>query len=43
MLGDELIKAAEWTAEIVRRHEIGHCNGFPSDHRGARPLTPSER
>jgi hypothetical protein len=28
MLSDELIKAAEWTAEIVRRHEIGIATDF---------------
>jgi hypothetical protein len=31
---DEIIKAAGWTSEIVRRHEFGHCNGWPADHRG---------
>jgi hypothetical protein len=25
-----------WTDERVLRHEIGHCNGWPADHRGAR-------
>ena len=39
MVADEIIRAAGWTAEIVRRHEIGHCNGFPADHRGMRPLS----
>jgi hypothetical protein len=24
---EEIIKAAGWASEIVRRHEIGHCNG----------------
>jgi hypothetical protein len=43
MLSDEMLKAAGWTPEIVRRNEIGHCNGFPADHRGARPLTLSQR
>jgi hypothetical protein len=38
LVSDELIRAAGWTSEIVRRHEIGHCNGFPADHRGARPV-----
>src|SRR5262249_41617701 len=27
-----------WTREIVLRHEIGHCNGWPNDHAGARPM-----
>ena len=43
MLSDELIKAAGWTPEIVRRHEVGHCNGFPADHRGARPLALTQQ
>ena len=33
---DETIKKSGWTYEIVLRHEIGHCNGWPGDHRGAR-------
>jgi hypothetical protein len=37
MVSDDLIRARGWTPEIVRRHEVGHCNGFPADHRGARP------
>jgi hypothetical protein len=24
---------AERAAELIRRHEIGHCNGWPQDHR----------
>src|SRR5205085_10400186 len=43
MLSDEMLKAAGWAPEIVRRHEVGHCNGFPADHRGARPLALSQR
>jgi hypothetical protein len=39
MVSDEIIRAAGWTAEIVRRHEVGHCNGFPADHRGMRPVS----
>jgi len=42
MVSDEIIRAAGWSPEIVRRHEVGHCNGFPSDHRGMRPLTLSQ-
>jgi hypothetical protein len=33
---DEILKAVGWTYEAVRRHEIGHCNGWPADHPGAR-------
>jgi hypothetical protein len=43
MLEDKHLEAAGWSAGYVRRHEIGHCNGFPADHRGARPLALSER
>jgi hypothetical protein len=41
---DELIRAAGEDPDIVWRHEIGHCNGWPTDHRGARYLeqTPTE-
>jgi hypothetical protein len=24
---------------LLRRHEIGHCNGWPADHPGARTVT----
>jgi hypothetical protein len=33
---DEELKLMNWTANLVMRHEIGHCNGWPEDHRGAR-------
>jgi hypothetical protein len=33
---DNVIKAHDWTTEAVKRHEIAHCNGWPSDHRGWR-------
>ena len=36
MVSDRIIELAGWTTDIVRRHEIGHCNGWPKDHRGAR-------
>jgi hypothetical protein len=39
---DEILKAVGWTYETVRRHEIGHCNGWPADHRGARAAPPAE-
>jgi hypothetical protein len=32
----EIIKAG-FPPELVRRHEIAHCNGWPADHRGALP------
>jgi hypothetical protein len=34
---DDVIKAAGFPPELVRRHEIAHCNGWPADHRGALP------
>src|SRR5262249_52544309 len=35
---DEILQAQGWTYEIVKRHEVGHCNGFSKDHKGARPV-----
>jgi hypothetical protein len=35
---DPILRAAGLTYEIVLRHEVGHCGGWPNDHRGARPL-----
>jgi|EndMetStandDraft_2_1072991.scaffolds.fasta_scaffold124728_1 hypothetical protein len=37
LLADEIIKAAGWTRELMLRHEIAHCNGWPADHPGKRP------
>jgi hypothetical protein len=37
MIKEELL---QWTREIVLRHEIGHCNGWPGDHPGMLPLPP---
>jgi hypothetical protein len=25
-----------WNVKMVERHEVGHCNGWPADHKGAR-------
>jgi hypothetical protein len=36
MVPDDRIRKAGFTPEIVLRHEIAHCNGWPGDHRGAR-------
>ncbi len=36
VVADEVIKKAGYTPELVYRHEIGHCNGWPADHNGAR-------
>jgi hypothetical protein len=35
---EELIKAAGYTQDMVLRHEQGHCNSWPADHRGQRAL-----
>jgi hypothetical protein len=32
----DIIKAGH-PPELVKRHEIAHCNGWPADHRGALP------
>jgi hypothetical protein len=37
------IAAAGYSEEIVIRHEIGHCNGWPADHNGARRLKDEGR
>jgi hypothetical protein len=38
VLADELdILRAGWTLDVVKRHEIGHCNGWGADHKGAMP------
>jgi hypothetical protein len=34
---ESIIKAYGWTKELVMRHEMGHCNGWPKDHPGERP------
>jgi hypothetical protein len=33
---DAAIRARGWTRELVMRHELGHCNGWPGDHPGMR-------
>src|SRR5262245_25407272 len=35
---DSTLAAAGISFEIVLRHETGHCNGWPNDHPGARPI-----
>lgn len=32
----QVIAGAGFTTEVVKRHEIGHCNGWPATHEGAR-------
>jgi hypothetical protein len=33
---DDQIRAAGYDPDIFMRHEIGHCNGWPATHKGAR-------
>ena len=33
---DADIVAVGWTTELAKRHEIGHCNGWPANHPNAR-------
>jgi hypothetical protein len=42
MITDDIIAAAGLTPKIVLRHELGHCNGWHNDHRGARVLPENE-
>jgi hypothetical protein len=42
MRDDAYLRDAGWSPAIVRRHEIGHCNGWPKEHPGARRLPPLE-
>jgi hypothetical protein len=42
MITDDIIAAVGLTPKIVLRHELGHCNGWHNDHRGARILPENE-
>jgi hypothetical protein len=35
---DDILTDARTSYDAVRRHELGHCNGWPSDHPDARPI-----
>jgi hypothetical protein len=37
LAADDVIKEAGHLPDLVRRHEIAHCNGWPADHPGATP------
>jgi hypothetical protein len=39
---DKHFAATPDTRELIVRHEIGHCNGWPPDHRGARPINSGQ-
>jgi hypothetical protein len=34
---DATIRAAGLDPDVIKRHEIAHCGGWPADHPGARP------
>ena len=36
---DDILEAAGWRFEIVKRHEVDHCGGWPNHHPGARATT----
>jgi hypothetical protein len=36
---DDILKKASFPYEAVHRHEVGHCNGWPTDHKGSRPYS----
>ena len=40
---DKILNAAGWTYELIRQHEISHCNGWPADHPDARMMAPPLR
>ena len=42
MVADDIIRLRGWTAKILLRHEIGHCNGWPGDHPGSLPGTKAD-
>jgi len=37
LVPEAVMKQYGWWREVMLRHEIGHCNGWPNDHPGARP------
>jgi hypothetical protein len=39
---DSILQPTGWTYEIVLRHEVGHCNGWPGDHAGMRVAVPAD-
>jgi hypothetical protein len=36
MAPDADITKAGFPPDLIKRHEIAHCNGWPADHKGAR-------
>jgi hypothetical protein len=42
ILEDKELEKTGWTAEMIRRHELGHCASWPYDHPGMRGATREE-
>ena len=40
MATDDVIRVWGYPVDIVLRHEIAHCNGWPKDHPGGLPYSP---
>lgn len=38
MVNDRLMRRRGWTTGLLFRHEQGHCNGWPGNHLGERPI-----
>gem|GEM_PF-1789755 len=38
MVADEVIRSYKLDPDTVRRHEMGHCIGWPPSHQGARVI-----
>ena len=41
MVDDVIMRKRGWNTGLILRHERGHCNGWPGDHPGERPLITS--
>jgi hypothetical protein len=37
-VADETMRKRGWTTGLLLQHEMGHCNGWGSDHAGERPI-----
>jgi hypothetical protein len=42
IVGDAVLARKLLSFEIIKRHEIGHCNGWGDDHAGARIWYPPQ-
>lgn len=43
LVPDAIITMNGWTRALMLRHELGHCNGWPGDHPGARGVEDEAR